>query len=83
MYGALDAGTAETDAIEIASVGEYFDALDSGAWVIDASSLIEAGEPLAEAMSLCAANVSEDLASAQQDREDYLNDLNFLAYLMS
>lgn len=71
------------DAIEIASVEAYFDALTNGLWKADSSSLIQVGEPLNDALNLCAANVSEDVALAQQDREDYLNDLNFLNYLKS
>ena len=83
LYGPLDEGSAELDAIEIASVEAYFDALTNGLWVADSSSLIQVGEPLSEALDRCAANVNEDVSLAQQDREDYLNDLNFLNYLKS
>jgi hypothetical protein len=38
---------------------------------------------MSEAMALCAENVNDDVALAQQDRQDYLNDLNFLNYLKS
>jgi len=57
------------------------DALDAGLWTIDDSALIQVGEPLTDAMALCSANVSEDVTLAQQDRYDYINDLNFLNYL--
>jgi len=83
LYGPLDEGSAELDAIEIASVEAYFDAITTGLWTTDESSLIKVGEPLAEGMGLCSANVSDDVTLAQQDREDYLNDLNFLNYLKS
>ena len=83
VYGPLDEGSAELDAIEIASVEAYFDAITTGLWTTDESSLIKVGEPLAEGMGLCSANVSDDVTLAQQDREDYLNDLNFLNYLKS
>ena len=83
LYGPLDEGSAELDAIEIASVEAYFDALMTGLWIPDESSLIAVGEPMQDAMALCAANIVDDVALAQQDREDYLNDLNFLNYLKS
>lgn len=79
----MDEGSAELDSIEIASVEAYFDALTNGLWQADSSSLLQVGEPLNDALNLCAANVNEDVALAQQDREDYLNDLNFLNYLKS
>ena len=34
-------------------------------------------------MSLCAPNVHQEIDAAKQDREDYLNDFNFLQYLKS
>ena len=40
-------------------------------------------EPLAQGVGLCAANIGDDIMMAKQDREDYLNDLNFLRYLKS
>ena len=83
LYGPLAEGTAEMDIIEMASVEAFFEALDSGMWEEDASSLIQAGAPMPDAMSLCTENVTSDVALAQQDRDDYLNDVNFLSYLKS
>lgn len=40
LYGPLEEGSAELDRIEIASVEAYFDAIMSGAFEIDESSLI-------------------------------------------
>ena len=34
-------------------------------------------------MNLCRPSVKEDIRKAKQDREDYLNDYNFLQYLKS
>lgn len=83
LYGPLDEGSAELDAIEIASVEAYFDALQTGLWTTDESSLIQVGEPVSGALALCADNISEDISLARQDRDDYINDLNFLNYLKS
>ena len=81
LYGPLEQGSAELDQIEIASVEAYFDAVMHGDFEPDESSLIQTGEPLAQGVGLCAANISDDIMLAQQDREDYLNDLNFLNFL--
>ena len=78
MYGPLEKGTPELDAIEIASVEAFMDALDTGLWSIDESSLIQVGEPLSDAFALCGGNVTDEIALAKEDREDYLNDLNFV-----
>jgi len=51
--------------------------------VWDESKLIPQVEPLAEAMSLCRDGADKEVAQAQQDREDYVNDYNFLLYLRS
>lgn len=83
LYGPLDEGSAELDAIEIASVEAYFEAITTGVWIIDETSLIQTGEPMQDAMALCASNITDDVELAQQDRDDYLNDVNFLNYLKS
>ena len=83
MYGPLDEGSAELDAIETSSVEAYVDAITTGLWATDESSLIQVGEPLAEGMGLCSSTISDDITLARQARVDYLNDLNFLNYLRS
>lgn len=37
--------------------------------------------PLDAALDLCDASVHNEIDGAKQDREDYLNDYNFLNYL--
>ena len=83
MYGPIDAGSDELDAIETASVEAYLMALITGVWAMDNSSLLQVGEPLAEGMDLCSSSVSDDITWARQTRVNYLNDLSFLNYLRS
>ena len=71
----------QLDMIEIAAVQTYLDAVESGEFVDDESSLLGAAEPLDEALALCDSAVIDEVEGAQMDREDYLYDLNFLRYL--
>ena len=65
MYGPLAEGSAELNAIEISSVEAYVDAITTGRWVADESSLIQVGEPQAEGMGLCSSTVSDDITLAR------------------
>ena len=71
----------QLDTIEINAIEAYLKAVEDGSYVIDESILIKDVEPLKEAMALCESTIDREVASAKQDREDYLNDYNFLAYL--
>ena len=64
LYGPLEEGSAELDRIEIASVEAYFDAIMSGAFKTDESSLIKVNEPLAQGVGLCASNIGDDIMMA-------------------
>lgn len=79
MYGPFE--DEKLDMIEIAAVQAYLDAVESGEYVNDDSSLLGAVEPLEDALNLCDAAVIQEVEGAQMDREDYLYDLNFLTYL--
>jgi len=50
---------------------------------MDFSTLINAGEPLAEALAICPRSFESEIEEAELDREDYFNDFNFLKYLKS
>lgn len=79
VYGPFE--DEKLDMIEIAAVQAYLDAVESGEYVNDDSSLLGAVEPLEDALNLCDAAVIQEVEGAQMDREDYLYDLNFLTYL--
>ena len=48
---------------------------------MDTTMLLDAVEPIAEAMQLCGADIDQQAQAAMMDREDYLSDLNFLNFL--
>jgi len=50
---------------------------------MDFSTLINAGEPLAEALAICPRSFESEIEEAELDREDYFNDFNFLKFLKS
>ena len=59
----------------------FFSAMDEGRYVWDDSILLRVVNPLAEAFSLCRPDVKTDLVLAKEDRDDYMNDYNFLRFL--
>ena len=81
VYGPFD--LEELFPYELAAIEDYMGALRSGEIVRDESLLISQVEPLAAALALCDEAVSSEVAAAEQDREDYLNDYNFYRYLQA
>ena len=69
--------------IEIAAIEAYFGSVMEGTFIVDESTLIPAVTPLEGALNLCEAEVTNEIGQAKQDREDYLNDLNFLSFLQA
>lgn len=57
--------------------------MDAGAsaFLLDDSTLIDAVEPVTDALAICGAGTAEQAELAMKDREDYLNDYNFLKFL--
>ena len=62
VYGPFEAD--QMDMIEIAAVSAYMDAIESGDYANDDSSLIAAVEPLSEALALCDDAVVEEVQGA-------------------
>lgn len=81
LYGPLD--DANIDLIEIAAIEAYLDAIETGVYVRDESTLIAAVTPLDSALNLCETSIVDEVSKAKTDREDYQNDYNFLRYLES
>ena len=79
VYG--DFPETEIDTIEWTALMTFFDAIDSGDYVVDESILIDEVEPLEAALNICKGPVKEEVLQAKQDREDYLNDYNFEKFL--
>jgi tRNA U54 and U55 pseudouridine synthase Pus10 len=79
VYGPFAAD--QIDMIEIAAIENYMSAIELGSFATDDSILIPAVTPLSDALSLCNEAVHDEIDGAKQDREDYLNDYNFLNYL--
>ena len=79
VYGPFEAD--QLDMIEIAAIEAYLDAIQNALFVPSDSTLIPAVTPLADALSLCDSAIEGEITKAKQDREDYLNDYNFLNYL--
>lgn len=53
------------DGIEINAMLAYQDAVDTGLWIKDESSLITTVDPLEDALKLCSASVSDEIGSAK------------------
>ena len=51
--------------------------------MLDDSSLIEAVEPVWEALEIAGPAIVEQAESLKVERLDYLNDLNFLKFLVA
>lgn len=81
VYGPFEAES--LDMIEIAAIEAYFGSVMEGTFIVDESTLIPAVTPLEGALNLCEAEVTNEIGQAKQDREDYLNDLNFLSFLQA
>jgi len=71
----------QLDVVEIAAIEAYMVAVEAGDFSDDSSVLIAAVTPLADAIKRCDPIVTDEIALAQKDREDYLYDNNFLRYL--
>ena len=63
------------------AIDSFISAVDNGVYEFDYSTLINPGEPLAEALAICPKSIGEEIEHAQISREDYFNDFNFLKYL--
>ena len=81
LYGERDG--AEKAKSENLVIESFIDAVTDGAWVMDYSTLINPGQPLAEALAICPKTVGGDIDMRRVAREDYFNDFNFLKYLES
>lgn len=81
VYGPFE--STELDMKEMDAIMAYMEAIDNGSFERDESILIEKAEPLTEAMALCKDGVQGEMEEALEDREDYLNDYNFLRFLQS
>lgn len=69
--------------IEMGAVMSYMAAIESGDFERDETILIDRVEPLAEAIALCQGSVNEEMEGAIEDREEYLDDYNFLRFLQT
>ena len=81
LYG--ERGGAEKAKSESHAIESFIDAVTDGAWVMDYTTLINPGQPLAEALAICPKSVEEEIEMRRVMREDYFNDFNFLKYLKS
>lgn len=73
----------EIDLTEVSAIEMFIDAVEMGDYDMDYTTLINAGEPLAEALALCPKSIEDEIDVARIDREDHFNDFNFLKYLKS
>ena len=69
------------DNAEMAAIEAFIDAVQEGDYDMDYTTLINAGEPLKEALAICPKSFGDEIDLARMDREDYFNDFNFLKYL--
>ena len=70
-------------AIEEAAIATYKDALNNGSFKLDNSVLLPETEPLTAALKLCVGAVNDEAIQAKKDRDEYLNDYNFLRFLQT
>lgn len=80
-FGPYDAD--QKDAIEEAAKATYKDALDNGDFTVENSVLLPETAPLTPALKLCKGAVTDEVIQAKQDRDDYLNDHNFIRFLQT
>ena len=66
---------------EMTAIDSFISAVDDGVYDLDYSTLINPGEPLAEALAICPKSIGDGIEFARVEREDYFNDFNFLKYL--
>jgi len=85
VYGSAFEGDEQLISAEIDAIESFLRASEDGSYKRDESTLIPSVEPLKEALDTCQqkADIYIEVVLAQQDREDYLNDYNFLQYLKS
>lgn len=81
VYGPFE--EAEVDEKEMTAITAFMEAIAAGTYKNDDSVLIDEAEPLTEALALCEGLVQAEMEQAKQDREDYLNDYNFLSFLQT
>ena len=68
--------------LEMSAVSFFIQSVDAGSFVLDDTTLLDAVEPVAEAMAICGEEVEAEATHAMLDRGDYLNDYNFLRFLL-
>ena len=69
--------------LQFASIQGYLNALEAGTFVMDRSILIKEVEPVQAALDICGPEMITKIEKAKVDRENYLDDYNFLKYLES
>ena len=76
---------AELEQAESSELDLFIRVAGENSFQLDDSKLIPIIEPIQEAMALCSSydEINSEVAHAKQEREDYLNDFNFLQYLKS
>ena len=68
--------------LEMSAVSFFVQTVEAGEFVMDETSLLDAVEPVAEAMAICGDEAQAMAVHAMLDRGDYLNDFNFLRFLV-
>ena len=82
LLGISDGADMNMVDLEMTAVSLFVQTVEAGQFEMDESSLIDAVEPVAEAMAIYGAEVQAQAVHAMLDRGDYLNDFNFLRFLL-
>ena len=68
--------------LELNAARTFMTNVEQGKFLMDETSLLDAVEPVAEALAICGAGTQQQAQDALMQREDYLTDLNFLEFLL-
>ena len=84
IYGPYDPLDIEAvDGVEVEALISYMQAIEGGEFERDESILLDMVTPVQSAIARCKSSVVDEMDEAIEDREEYLDDYNFLRFLQT
>ena len=71
------------ESLELAATKAFVDSIAQDLYIEDESMLLSMIDPMDEALDICGSTIQAEIKEAQQDRDDFIDDVNFLRYLKS
>lgn len=67
----------------MAATKAFVDSIAQDLYKEDESMLLSMIDPMEEALDICGSTIQSEIKEAKQDRDDFIDDVNFLRYLKS